>query len=144
MFLAVRWVLAAFPVCWSYTQSKGLLGRAICKLQDFYLHTQQHNHKIKVCNTDIHASSGIRIHDLSVPASEDCSCLIPRDHCARHSGIFPVFVYIIAIMDICACSIYWQTKASNQKPYHKLSEPLECVKLYIPTRPSTPSLLGAI
>jgi hypothetical protein len=31
----------------------------------------------------IHASSGIRTHDLSVGAAEDSSCLRPRGHCDR-------------------------------------------------------------
>jgi hypothetical protein len=32
-------------------------------------------------HTNIHASSGIRTHDLSVGAGEDSSCLRPRGHC---------------------------------------------------------------
>jgi hypothetical protein len=36
-------------------------------------------------NSDIHASNGIRIHDSSVRAGEDCSCLRPRSHCDRHT-----------------------------------------------------------
>jgi hypothetical protein len=34
-------------------------------------------------HTNIHAFSGIRIHDLSVGAGEDSSCLRPRGHCDR-------------------------------------------------------------
>jgi hypothetical protein len=34
-------------------------------------------------NTDNHALSGIRTHDLSVRAGEDGSCLRPRRHCDR-------------------------------------------------------------
>jgi hypothetical protein len=33
--------------------------------------------------TDIHALSGIRIHDPTVQAGEDSSCLRPRGHCDR-------------------------------------------------------------
>jgi hypothetical protein len=33
-------------------------------LQGLYLHTEQHKHKINAHNTDIHALSGIRTHDL--------------------------------------------------------------------------------
>jgi hypothetical protein len=48
-------------------------------------HTEQHKHKIHVNarNTEIRALSGIRNHDPSVQASEDSSCLKPRDHCDR-------------------------------------------------------------
>jgi hypothetical protein len=52
--------------------SVGLFGRVISPSQGRYL-TQ----------TDIHALSGIRTHDLSVRGSEDCSCLRPRGHCDR-------------------------------------------------------------
>jgi hypothetical protein len=34
-------------------------------------------------HTDIHASSGIRIHDPNVREGEDGSCLSPRGHCDR-------------------------------------------------------------
>jgi hypothetical protein len=49
------------------------LARGISPSQGRYLHTGQH--------TNIHASSGIRNHDLSVGAGEDSSCLRPRGHC---------------------------------------------------------------
>jgi hypothetical protein len=39
--------------------------------------------------TDIHALSEIRIHDPSVRAGEDGSCLRPRGHCDRHIGQIP-------------------------------------------------------
>jgi hypothetical protein len=35
--------------------------------------------------TDMHASSGIRNHDLSVREDEDGSCLRPRGHCERRA-----------------------------------------------------------
>jgi hypothetical protein len=63
-----------------YTQSVGLLGRGISRSQGFYLHTEQHNHRI---NAHRHLSSGIRSHDPSVRADEDGSCLSPRGHCDR-------------------------------------------------------------
>jgi hypothetical protein len=50
-------------------------------LKGLYLHTEQHKHRIKAHNTGIHALSGIRIHDPSVRASEESSCLRPRGHC---------------------------------------------------------------
>jgi hypothetical protein len=34
-------------------------------------------------NTNIYTLSGIRTHDPSVRASEDSSCIRPRDHCDR-------------------------------------------------------------
>jgi hypothetical protein len=39
-------------------------------------------------HTDIHASSGIRNHDPSVLAGEDSSCLRPRGHCDRRTGMY--------------------------------------------------------
>jgi hypothetical protein len=44
-------------------------------------------HRINAHRThiNIHASSGIRTHDLSVGAGEDSSCLRPRGHCDRHT-----------------------------------------------------------
>jgi hypothetical protein len=47
------------------------LGWGISPTQGFYLHTQHNTGK---CG-HIHASSGIRIHDPSVRAAEDCTCL---------------------------------------------------------------------
>jgi hypothetical protein len=49
-------------------------------------------HKLRIKHIDIHASSGIRTHDPSVRAGEDCSCLRPRGHYDRQfywlSGLF--------------------------------------------------------
>jgi hypothetical protein len=68
------------PFCWAqaslsvpYTQSVVLLGKGISP-------SQEHTH--------IHASSGIRTHDLSVGADEDSSCLRPRGHCDRLKALF--------------------------------------------------------
>jgi hypothetical protein len=41
----------------------------------------QNNTNTEYTHTDIHASTGIRTHDPSVRAGEDCSCLRPRGHC---------------------------------------------------------------
>jgi hypothetical protein len=73
-------------------QLVGLLGQGISPLQGFYLHT------INAHNTDIHALSGIRTHDLSIRASEDSSCLRPRAHCDRQ---FITFGRSIATADEC-------------------------------------------
>jgi hypothetical protein len=43
-------------------------------------YTQGSTNSINAHNTDIHASSGIRTHDPSVPASEDSSCLRPHGY----------------------------------------------------------------
>jgi hypothetical protein len=58
-----------------YTQSVGLFGRGISPSQGRNLHTKQHKHRINT--QDIHASSGIRTHDLSVRAGEHSSCFRP-------------------------------------------------------------------
>jgi hypothetical protein len=61
--------LAAFSVSWSYTKFVLLLGRGISTSQGRYLHTEQH--KRDKSTQDIHASSGIRIHDPGVRPGED-------------------------------------------------------------------------
>jgi hypothetical protein len=65
-----------------FTQSVGLLGGLISPSQGRYLHTGQHKHRI---NEDIHASSGVRIHDPSVREGEDNSCLRARGRCDRRA-----------------------------------------------------------
>jgi hypothetical protein len=65
-----------------HIQTVGLLGRGISPSQGCYLHTGQHKHKINA-HTNIHAFSGIRTHDPSLQAGEDCSCLRPRGHYDR-------------------------------------------------------------
>jgi hypothetical protein len=77
-FTAICLVLAAFSISWSYTQSVGIPGRGISPSQSLYLHVEQHKHRIKAHNTDIHALSGILTQDPSVRASEDSSYLRPR------------------------------------------------------------------
>jgi hypothetical protein len=54
------------------------LGRGISPSQGLYLNTGQHRHGINA-----QRQSGIRIHDPSVRAGEDSSCLRPRGHCDR-------------------------------------------------------------
>jgi hypothetical protein len=53
-----------------FTQTVGLLGRGISPLEGLCLHTGQHKHRISPY-ADIHASTGIRTHYLSVRAGED-------------------------------------------------------------------------
>jgi hypothetical protein len=45
-------------------------------------------------HTDIHASSRNRIHDPSVRASEDSSCLRPRGHCDLPKLVYPMENYV--------------------------------------------------
>jgi hypothetical protein len=49
-----------------------------------YTYKGQHQFRI---NADIHASSRIRIHDLSGWTAEDISCLRPRVHCDRPNSV---------------------------------------------------------
>jgi hypothetical protein len=60
-----------------YTQSVGLLGRGSAQRKAAtYTNTEY-------TQTDIHAWTGIRTHDLSVRAGKDISCLRQRGHCDR-------------------------------------------------------------
>jgi hypothetical protein len=74
-----------------FTQTVGLLGRVLSPSQGRYLHTGQLKHRVKA-HTDIHASSGIRIHDPSVLASEGSSCPRPRAYCDRVSDNINIII----------------------------------------------------
>jgi hypothetical protein len=73
--------VSRFPFFFGSAQSIGLLGRVIGQLQGIYLSKGEHKHRINArahahTNTlNIHALSGIRIHDHSVRVSEDSSSL---------------------------------------------------------------------
>jgi len=54
-----------------------LLERGISPSQSYYLHRTAKHRKTR---TQIHASCGIRTHDPTVRAVEDCTRLRPRDH----------------------------------------------------------------
>jgi hypothetical protein len=71
---ALCWALAYSSFVIFFTQTVGLLGRAISPSQGRYLHTGQHKHRINA-HTDIHALSGIRTHDPSVRESKHISSL---------------------------------------------------------------------
>jgi hypothetical protein len=58
------WVLAAFSVSWSYTQSVGLFGSGNSPSQSPYLHTEQHRHRINA-----HRYPGIE-SEPTIPAFE--------------------------------------------------------------------------
>jgi hypothetical protein len=65
-----------------YIQSVGLLGRGSARRKATTC--TQNNTNMEYTHTNVHASSGIWSHDLSVRASEDGSCLRPRNCCDRH------------------------------------------------------------
>jgi hypothetical protein len=44
----------------------GLLGRGISPSQGLFLHTEQHKHRIKEQNTDIHTLGGVRTQHPNV------------------------------------------------------------------------------
>jgi hypothetical protein len=67
---ALCWALAAFSVSWSCTQSVEFSGTG-----DQLVTRHLPTHRTNVHNTDINASSGIRIYHPSIQASEDSSCL---------------------------------------------------------------------
>jgi hypothetical protein len=50
----------------------------------------QNNTNTEKTHTDIHVVSGIRIHDPSVRASKDSSCLRPRGDCDRQLHVLPI------------------------------------------------------
>jgi hypothetical protein len=75
-------------------------------------HTGQHKHRI---NAHGHDLSGIRTHKTSVRASEDSSCLRPRDHCDRHKSmiIYIKRTYTRSLQDWNMCNgedVTWKTK----------------------------------
>jgi hypothetical protein len=71
-----------FPIF--FTQTVGLLGRAIGPSQGRYLHIGQHKHRINA-HTNIHAFIGIRTPDPRVRASEGSSCHRMRGHRGRRN-----------------------------------------------------------
>jgi hypothetical protein len=87
---ALCWVLAAFSVSWSFTQSVVLFWGGISPSQGRYLHTQDSTHTEET-HTDIHALSRICIHDSSVWEGENSSCLRTRGHCGRHKSVICYF-----------------------------------------------------
>jgi hypothetical protein len=82
-----------------FTQTVGLLGRVISPSQGLDLNTGQHKHRISA-HTDIHSLSAIRIHDQTVRASEDTSCLRPRGHCNRPETIILTYLLTYLLMEL--------------------------------------------
>jgi hypothetical protein len=88
---ALCWAFAAFffqfldPI---HSQYDSLDGESAHRKAANY--TRNNTNRINAHNTDIHALNSIRIHDPSVRASEESSCIRPRGHSDRH-----YFIYIV-------------------------------------------------
>jgi hypothetical protein len=65
---------------------------------------------INAHNTDIHALSRIRTHDLSVRVSKDSSCLRPRGHCDRHLSNI-----LVRKSFSTSLKIWWQLETISSK-----------------------------
>jgi hypothetical protein len=80
------WTLAAFQFLSLLHSQKVSLdgGSACCKAATYTHRTAQ----TEYMHTDIHVSSGIRIHDHSVWMSEDSSCLRLCGHCDQQANIY--------------------------------------------------------
>jgi hypothetical protein len=76
------WILAAFSVSLSYTQSVDSLDGGSTRRKASTC--TQNNKKKQNKRTDIHALIGIRTRDPSGRVSEDGSCLSSHGHCDRH------------------------------------------------------------
>jgi hypothetical protein len=76
--------------------------------------TEQHKHRIKAHNTDIHAWSEIRTYDSSDRASEDSSCLRPRRLCDRQLYINDIS---IAVIRKAAIRHDFQIAQSSSRPH---------------------------
>jgi hypothetical protein len=65
----------------------------------------------QIYTPNIHAVSGIRTHDPSVRASEDCSCLRPRGYCDRQVAlILGLFVNINILKEEHSLSVLQNRK----------------------------------
>jgi hypothetical protein len=87
------WPLSSFVI---HTQSVGLVVRGNSPSQGRYLYTGRQKHRIN--RTEIHAMSGIWIHDLSVRASEDISCLRPRDRPLWSALLLLIYLWSWALL----------------------------------------------
>jgi hypothetical protein len=68
---------------WGFSPSPDVFGSRNMMLRKLDMFPSLPKHILKVHNTEIRVSSGIRTHDHSVRASEDSSCLRPCGHCDR-------------------------------------------------------------
>jgi hypothetical protein len=96
-------------------QTVGLLGRVISSSQGLYLNTEQHKHRINAYihthththTPNIHALSGIRIHDPGFRASEDSTCLRPLGYRDRRLIIRRPKCSFFASFKICRSIEPW-------------------------------------
>jgi hypothetical protein len=90
----------------------GLLGREISPSQGSDLH-------IEYTQTQIHALSGIRTHDPSVPVCEDSSCLTQCGHCDRQKNIYELKLLLIIVVNqetnISPHRMLWITAADEKQ-----------------------------
>jgi hypothetical protein len=77
-------------------------------------------------NTDIHALSGIRTHDPRVQASEDTSCLRPRDHYDRldiaytaNKNLTKAIIYHYCIISLSRTVFIYLSYPSMETKYKK-------------------------
>jgi hypothetical protein len=84
--------------------------------------------------TNIHASSRIRIHDPSVRSSEDSSCLRPRGHCDRN-----IVYYILQFSAVYFRVYTWLCFfLSQQKMFHWMLSTNYRIFLEVGTQIDTP------
>jgi hypothetical protein len=75
-------------------------------------HRKTQNKRIHTPN--IHALSGIRIHDPSVRESEYRSCLRPHGHCDRHVDIYTTS-FISRMVVQLSCSFFHASFSNGEK-----------------------------
>jgi hypothetical protein len=93
-----------------FSQTVGRLGRVISPPQGHCLNTGKHERRINVYTPNIHALSGIRIYDPSIPASEDSSCLRARGYCDRHINL----KLLLISRDCLTPKVKWKKKQVNE------------------------------
>jgi hypothetical protein len=106
LFQPIQGLSLLFSSVIIFSQTVGLLGRAISSSQGLYLNIGKHKHRINAYThtPNIHALSGIRTHDLSVRVSEDSSYLRPRGYCHRPPSLMYTVIIIIIIIIIVSLS----------------------------------------
>jgi cytidine deaminase len=90
------WTLATFSVSSSIQCQQGFLGGGSARRKAATY--TQNNTNTEYMHTDIHVSSGIQTHNLSVQVGEDSSCLRPCGHCDQqlnHQDALNKFQYFV-------------------------------------------------
>jgi hypothetical protein len=75
-----RWLFQPIQGRNHFSQTTGLLARAISSSQGLYMNTGQHKQNKRIHTPNIYALSGIRTYGPSVRVSEDSSRLRPRGY----------------------------------------------------------------